>query len=165
MVAASLDFGRPDDPYGLMIVGIPAQTTRDLRVPTVRSLKRAPRHIHVDLKPCMPLEVEVIAELARVKIPFSEIQSLKLGSLVDLGPAQPVEMKINDHVALRGEAGESRGCHSVRIQEQVSHAPLLELLESVEEEAVPEFVPPPPPEPVAAAAPVVEETEEPPPST
>ncbi len=164
VVAASLDFGRPDDPYGLMIVGIPAQTTRDLRVPTVRSLKRAPRHIHVDLKPCMPLEVEVIAELARVKIPFSEIQSLKLGSLVDLGPAQPVEMKINDHVALRGEAGESRGCHSVRIQEQVSHAPLLELLESVEEEAVPEFVPPPPPEPVAAAAPVVEETEEPPPS-
>jgi hypothetical protein len=46
----------------------------------------------------------------------------------------------------------------VRIQEQVNHTPLLELLETVEEKAAPEFVPPPPPEPVAAPAPVVEES-------
>jgi hypothetical protein len=111
----------------------------------------------------MPLEVEVVAELARVKIPFSDLQSLKLGSLIDLGPAQPVELKINDHVALRGEAGESRGCHSVRIQEQVSNAPLLELIEKVEEEEKPVFVPPPPrPDPVLAPPPVEEDTEEPP---
>ncbi len=73
VVAASLDFGRPDDPYGLMIVAIPAQTTRDLRVPTLRTLKRAPRGSHVDLKSCMPLEVDLVAELAAIQLSFSEM--------------------------------------------------------------------------------------------
>jgi flagellar motor switch protein FliM len=144
VVAASLDFGRPDDPYGLMIVAIPAQTTRDLRVPTLRTIKRAPRGTHVDLKSCMPLEVEIIAELAEFQLSFAEIQAIKLGNLLDLGPAQFVDLKINGHIALRGEPGESRGCHSVRICEQVGHPPILELVTNEKEEE--EEVAPPPPQ-------------------
>ena len=112
----------------------------------------------------MPLEVELVAELGRVEISFSEMQSLKLGSLLDLGPSQPVEVKINDHLTLRGEPGESRGCHSIRVMEQVSHAPVLKLLEAMEDEPTqPAPAPPAPPESAPAQAPiVVEDVEEPP---
>ena len=153
VVAASLDFGRPDDPYGLMIVAIPAQSTRDLRVPSIRRISRNEKGSPEDMDRVMPLEVQLIAELARTSLPFSEVESLKHGSLIDLGPARMVQLKVNDHTALLGEPGESRGCHSVRIVEKVvPRERTLELVEPVAPEA--------PETPTASAAPVVEQPED-----
>ncbi len=130
VVAASLDFGRPDDPFGLMIVAIPAQTTRDLRVPKVAALIRTPRGGKINLESVMPLELEMIAELAKVQVPISELEAMKLGSMIDLGPARHVNVKINNHTALIGEPGESRGCHSFRVLRKVdSSVPKLRLVE------------------------------------
>lgn len=133
VVAASLDFGRPDDPFGLMIVAIPAQTTRDLRVPKVASLSRTLRGGKIDLESVMPLGLELIAELAKVQVPISELDGLKIGSMIDLGPARHVNVKINGYTALIGEPGESRGCHSFRVLRKVDSAvPKLRLVESPE---------------------------------
>jgi len=99
----------------------------------------------------MPLEVELVAELASIKLSFSEMQSIKLGSLLDLGPAQAVDMRINGHVALRGDPGESRGCHSVRITEQVNPAPPLHLV--TDETSGESFTPPQRPESQAPSSP------------
>jgi len=122
VVAASLDFGRPDDPFGLMIVAIPAQTTRDLRVPKVAALSRTPRGGKIDLQSVMPLGLELVAELAKVQVPIRELEAMKIGSMIDLGPARHVNVKINDHIALIGEPGESRGCHSFRVLRKVDSA-------------------------------------------
>jgi flagellar motor switch protein FliM len=131
VVAASLDFGRPDDPFGLMIVAIPAQTTRDLRVPKIASLSRGLRGGKIDLDSVMPLGLELVAELAKVQVPISELDGLKIGSMIDLGPARHVNVKVNGHTAMIGEPGESRGCHSFRVLRKVgTTAPKLKLVES-----------------------------------
>jgi flagellar motor switch protein FliM len=134
VVAASLDFGRPDDPFGLMIVAIPAQTTRDLRVPKIAALSRTPRGGKIDLESVMPLGVEIIAELAKVQVPIRELEAMDLGSMIDLGPARHVNVKINGHTTLIGEPGESRGCHSFRVLRKVdASAPSLRLLDKATE--------------------------------
>jgi flagellar motor switch protein FliM len=61
----------------------------------------------------------MIAELAEVRVPLSELNAMKVGSMIDLGPARHVKVKINGHTALIGEPGESRGCHSLRILSRV----------------------------------------------
>ena len=136
VVAASLDFGRPDDPFGLMIVAIPAQTTRDLRVPKVKALSRSSRGGTIDLERVRPLGLELVAELAQVQVPISELDGLKIGSMIDLGPARYVDVKVNGHTAMVGEPGESRGCHSFRVLRKVESAiPNLKLVDPSEDSA------------------------------
>lgn len=130
VVAASLDFGRPDDPYGLMIIAIPAQSTRDLRVQQVKSISRGKGSGEVDLNRVMDMEMKTVAELAKVTIPLSKLKSLGVGGMIDLGPAQLVKLIINGHTTILGEPGESRGCHSIRVVERVGGAhPALSLVE------------------------------------
>lgn len=135
VVAASLDFGRPDDPFGLMIVAIPAQTTRDLRVPKVKALARTSRSGQLDMDRVNNVGVELVAELAQVQVPISTLDALETGSMIDLGPTRNVEVKINGHTTLIAEPGESRGCHSFRVISRVESAmPRLRLLPNPEEE-------------------------------
>ncbi|MEC7241084.1 MAG: FliM/FliN family flagellar motor switch protein [Myxococcota bacterium] len=130
VVAASLDFGRPDDPFGLMIVAIPAQTTRDLRVPKVKALSRSSRSGSLDLERVRPVSLELVAELAQVQVPISTLDNLEIGSMIDLGPARYVDVKVNGHTTIVGEPGESRGCHSFRVLRKVeSSIPNLKLVE------------------------------------
>ena len=136
VVAASLDFGRPDDPFGLMIVAIPAQTTRDLRVPKVKALSRSSRSGALDLERVRPVALELVAELAQVQVPISTLDNLEIGSMIDLGPARYVDVKVNGHTTIVGEPGESRGCHSFRVLRKVeSSVPNLKLVEPAREEA------------------------------
>ena len=123
VVAASLDFGRPDDPYGLMIIAIPAQSTRDLRVQQVKSISRGRGSGEVDLRRVMEMEMRTVAELAKVTIPLSKLKALGVGGMIDLGPAQLVKLIINGHTTILGEPGESRGCHSIRVVEHVGGSP------------------------------------------
>ena len=135
VVAASLDFGRPDDPFGLMIVAIPAQTTRDLRVPKVKALSRSARSGALDLERVRPVSLELVAELAQVQVPISTLDNLKIGSMIDLGPARYVDVKVNGHTTIVAEPGESRGCHSFRVLRKVeSSIPNLKLVETAAEE-------------------------------
>ena len=123
VVAASLDFGRPDDPYGLMIIAIPAQSTRDLRVQQVKATSRGKRDGEIDLNRVMDMEMHTVAELAKVTIPLSKLKSLGVGGMIDLGPARLVKLMINGHTAILGEPGESRGSHSLRVVERVGGSP------------------------------------------
>lgn len=120
VVAASLDFGRPDDPYGLMIIAIPAQSTRDLIVQQVKPLSKGKKGSKVDLNRLMDLEMQTIAELAKVTVPLSKLKSLGVGGMIDLGPAQLVKIKINGHTTILGEPGESRGSHSIKVVERIA---------------------------------------------
>ena len=83
-----------------------------------------------------PLGLELVAELAQVQVPISELDGLKIGSMIDLGPARYVDVKINGHTAMVGEPGESRGCHSFRVLRKVESAiPNLKLVDPSEDSA------------------------------
>jgi len=138
VVAASLDFGRPDDPYGLMIIAIPAQSARDLKVQQVKPTAKGRGTGEVDLNRVFDMEMHTIAELAKVTIPLSKLKALDIGGMIDLGPAKLVKLQINGHTTILGEPGESRGSHSIKVVERVggSH-PTLSLVEGEPKDKAP----------------------------
>ena len=116
-------------------MAIPAQTTRDLRVPKVKALSRSSRSGNLDLERVKPVSLELVAELAQVQVPISTLDNLEIGSMIDLGPARYVDVKVNGHTTIVGEPGESRGCHSFRVLRKVeSSIPNLKLVDPVSEE-------------------------------
>ncbi|MCP4804253.1 MAG: hypothetical protein GY913_23415 [Proteobacteria bacterium] len=120
VVAASLDFGRPDAPYGLMIVAIPAQAARDLRVPRIEPITQDMRTSRYDKARVLPVELEAVAELARTRLSLSCLQDLKVGTQIDLGPRQTVNVHVNGRSLFQGEPGRAGGSHSVRITRKMN---------------------------------------------
>lgn len=118
VVSASLDFGRPDDPFGLLIVCIPAQAARDLKVEKEDSIKRDGDI--ADITRVMPLNLDVVAEVARIKLPLAALKDLDIGSMLDLGPPREVQVSANDRVLITGEPGTSRGVHAVRVIRKIA---------------------------------------------
>ena len=119
MVAASLDFGPPYAPYGLMTVAVPGQATRDLQVPDVAPISAKVRNSRYDAQRVMPVRLTAIAELARTDVTLRELHQLEPGSVLDLGPRQTVQVRINGRVVMTGEPGSKGGSHSVRILTKV----------------------------------------------
>jgi flagellar motor switch protein FliM len=115
VVAASLDFGRPDAPYGLMIVAIPAQAARDLRVPKIEAITPERRRRRYDSRRLLPVKVEAVAELARTRLTLSQLQDLRVGTEIDLGSYNQVHLKVNGRTLFEGEPGSSGGSHCVKI--------------------------------------------------
>ena len=126
VVAASLDFGRPDDPYGLLIVAIPAQAARDLKAPEIDQVSKEVRQRRHNMDRVMPLNLEVRAELARATLPFNEVQGLQQGSLIDLGSPREVKVYVNGRHLMYGQPGESKGVHAVQITRPAPKDPLAE---------------------------------------
>ena len=82
------------------------------------------------------MSLELVAELAQVQVPISTLDNLKIGSMIDLGPARYVDVKVNGHTTIVAEPGESRGCHSFRVLRKVeSSIPNLKLVEPAVEES------------------------------
>ncbi len=119
VVAASLDFGPPVSPYGLMIVAVPAQAARDLRVPNVEQISSKVRNSRYDSERIMPVRLTAVAELARAQVSLGRLQALQPGSILDLGPRQSVQVRINGKSVMKGEPGAKGGSHSVRIVEKL----------------------------------------------
>ncbi len=121
VVAASLDFGRPDDPYGLLIVCLPAQAARDLRVDKEDTIQRV--NDRRDVQRVLPLGLDIVAEVARIKLPLAVLGELGVGSVLELGPPRDVQISANDHLVLTGEPGVSRGMHAVRVTRKLAPPP------------------------------------------
>jgi flagellar motor switch protein FliM len=115
MVAASLDFGPPYSPYGLMIVAVPGQAARDLKVPKVDAISAKVRTSRYDAERILPVRLTAVAELARTQVSLGDLQGLSVGSTLDLGPRQQVQVRINGRQVMTGEPGAKGGSHSVRI--------------------------------------------------
>ncbi len=121
VVAASLDFGRPDDPYGLLIVCLPAQAARDLRVDKEDTIQRV--NERRDVQRVLPLGLDIVAEVARIKLPLAALGELGVGSVLELGPPRDVRISANEHLVLTGEPGVSRGMHAVRVTRKLAPPP------------------------------------------
>ena len=119
VVAASLDFGAPDAPYGLMIVAIPAEAARDLRVPRIQAINEETRKRRYDAGRLMPVELEAVAELARTRLTLADLRGLEVGSTIDLGSRQSVKVHVNGKDLFVGEPGKRAGSHSVRIVRRI----------------------------------------------
>jgi flagellar motor switch protein FliM len=119
VIVASLEVGPEGAPFGQITVVLPAQAAGVLW--PERSSRPKPRQAGADgLGRVLPIQVPVVAELARRKVPMSRLQALAVGEVLDLGRVGDVELRVGDRPALFGEPGEAEGLRSVRIRRRAA---------------------------------------------
>ena len=117
MFAATFDFGPPTNPYGLLCCAIPVQAFRALAGPVV--IEREKESPSLDLGALMPIEVELVAELAAISLTVSKLEALSVGDTLPLGNARRASVKVNGKPAFEGLVGEMDGLRSVQIQRRI----------------------------------------------
>lgn len=110
VLCARLEFGPEEAPFGTADVLIPLGACSVL-------FGTAPLHdereAHVES--VLPVQVDVIAELARVQMSLSDLSKLSVGTEIDLGRSGDVLVTINGKHMMVAEAGESDGTRSIRV--------------------------------------------------
>jgi hypothetical protein len=132
MVEVHLDFGPPDDPYGLMTLAIPAQIGSALW--PREGVARAGREKN-GMQRVLPLPVTLVGELARIRMPLSTVRQLQVGSVIDLGYLREIQLAVAGHPTMMADFGERDGYRCVRITRRINEE--LEQLPPVEVSEVP----------------------------
>ena len=115
---AELQFGPADEPYGTMFTTIPVQVLRGIEGKGGVAEEDDGREVKT-LDRVMPIEMEVVAEMARLPMRVRDLKNLKVGDLIPLGPLTGVLMRINGKNVLVGEPGHANGQRSVRIMKRI----------------------------------------------
>ena len=117
IVRAVLDFGPPEDPYGLIVIALPAQVTKSLQMHTGRTSTGSKRK-EANYDRVLDVHVDIVAEVARVRLALSQLQALQPGDILHLGPDVKVDVWVDGQNVFKGEPGRSNGYHSVRISQR-----------------------------------------------
>lgn len=111
-----LDFGPPEDPYGIVTLAMPSAVAHTLwpnfqadRAPSDQGVSRV-----------LPLPVTLVAELGRVSMPLGRIESLKSGDVLSLGRPGAVTLSVSGKPALVGQAGVSGNTRCVQVWHKAS---------------------------------------------
>lgn len=99
-----------------LAVIVPSEITR-LVLPK-RSTNRS-TDTRAGIERVMPLRVEAVAEIARLRMSLGECHAIKPGKMFDLGPAGEVTVTVGGRPVLIGEAGVQDGMRSVQILHRV----------------------------------------------
>lgn len=113
---ATLSLGTEGDDYGQMAVAVPVQVLRGLSGPPkldpdAKRDERTPKMSRVH-----PVEVDVVAEMARLPMRVRDLHRLRIGDLVPLGPITGALVRVNGRAIFRGEPGHQNGQRSIRVR-------------------------------------------------
>lgn len=108
-----LDFGPPEDPFGIVTLALPAAVTHALwpdftadRPATDEGVNRV-----------LPLPVTLVAELGRVSMSLGDVERLAKGDLLRLGPTQAVQLTVSGRPAGIGQPGITGNTRCVQVRE------------------------------------------------
>jgi flagellar motor switch protein FliM len=114
---AVLDFGPASGAWGLLCITVPTQVLRDSGQRRTDQSGRS--RDRPDMGRVMPVEVEVVAEMARVAMRVRDLKKLEVGDLVPLGALDSALLRINGRAVLAAEPGHADGQRSVRVLDRV----------------------------------------------
>jgi flagellar motor switch protein FliM len=117
IIRAVLDFGPPEDPYGLIVIALPAQATKALQMHTGRAATGTKRK-EANYERVLDVTVDIVAEVARVQLALNQLLALQPGDIIHLGPDVKVDVWVDGQNVFTGEPGRSNGYHSVRISQR-----------------------------------------------
>jgi len=121
VVSATFMVGMEDDEYGKLIVGIPTHVLRSAGQPKDRgNKKKAKPSKPPEMHRVMPVEVEVVAEMARLPMRVRDLHNLQSGDLLPLGPMDAATVRVNGRALLQGEPGHANGQRSIRIRKKIT---------------------------------------------
>ncbi len=119
IVGIVLECGTADDPLGTLTVALPVMLLRGLGVVAEQSGSQrfvAQRKANYDR--VLSVELEMVIELARVKLRFGSLAGLKVGDEIPLPPMRECTASVNGRLAFFGEAGAAGGVRSFRVQKR-----------------------------------------------
>ena len=122
VVEATLDFGPPEDPYGLMSIILPAQLAGVLWPKGRARKERTEDAVSEGMKRVLPLGVTLVAELGRLRMPLGQMNQLQIGSVIDLGPFKQVTVMVGDRDTMVAEPGERDGVRCVRVVKRITES-------------------------------------------
>lgn len=106
LLVLGLEFGSEAEPLGRLTVALPTSVLRTLGAPAVPAPSRPAtpsRPSHFDR--VLPMEVELVAELARLRLPLQRVEAFAVGDEFPLGVVGDARVLINDRVSFIGEPG------------------------------------------------------------
>lgn len=108
--------GTEEDDYGRLSVAVPSQVLRSITEPPKTGADpkretRAPQMSRVH-----PVEVDVVAEVARLPMRVRDLHRLRVGDLVPLGPIDGALVRVNGRAIFQGEPGHQNGQRSIRVR-------------------------------------------------
>lgn len=114
-----LEFGPPEEPYGNLVTTVPVQVLRGLDKKGGKKDEDEQRVV-TSLERIMPIELEMVAEMARLPMRVKDLRKLRVGDLLPLGPLTGALIRINGKNIMVGEPGHANGQRSVRIIKKIS---------------------------------------------
>jgi flagellar motor switch protein FliM len=115
MVVCDLTFGKPEEPMGRMLVALPSGVLRDLVTKRATPAARPPAPRTLKFDRLMPVEVEVIVEVARLSLQLHQLEHLQVGDEIPMGALQDAKAIINGRPTFIGEPGTKGSARSFRI--------------------------------------------------
>jgi flagellar motor switch protein FliM len=73
----------------------------------------------VDLTALLPIEVELVAELATLTLSVSQLRAMQVGDTLDVGSLRSALVRANGKPVFEGSPGEMEGHRSVQLQRRV----------------------------------------------
>lgn len=119
IVAVSLECGPEEEPLGRITIALPMSVLRSLAAGPVMANARPPVVRAANYDRVMPMEIEVIVELARVRATLQSLQSMQIGDELPLGAMREVRALINGRPTLIGEAGNEGSQRSFRVMRRI----------------------------------------------
>jgi len=116
--SATLDFGPPTSPFGLLSCNVPVQVFRDMGGPSVLEHDKSSA-VEVDFSRVMSLEVELVAEIARLSMTVGQVRAMEIGDSLEVGPVRKAVLKVNGRPLMEGKPGELDGHRSVQIRRRI----------------------------------------------
>lgn len=120
VVAATFQVSTEDDEFGTIVVALPTQSLRSAgQKQSPKPKPRGPAREPV-MERVHPVEVEVVAEMARLPMRVRDLRSLEEGDLLPLGPIDSAVVRVNGRALLRCEPGHANGQRSIRVRQKIT---------------------------------------------
>lgn len=120
MVAVAFEFGTETESIGTLTLALPVMLLRGLAAAPDASeaLSQAPART-VRVERVLPIPVEVVVELSRVRMSLRELHGLRVGDQIAIPPCREAVATVNGRPTLAGEAGQRDGMRCIRVGRKI----------------------------------------------
>jgi flagellar motor switch protein FliM len=119
IVSVALECGTEEEPLGRITVALPMSVLRSLAAGPVLANARPQVVRAANYDRVLPMEIEVVVELARVNATLQTLQDLQVGDELPLGAVREARAFINGRPTLTGEAGAEGYQRSFRVLRRI----------------------------------------------
>lgn len=122
MVVAVIRFGPEDNPLGVMECAVPGALAKGLSGKKQQAASRPEASRVLNFDRLMPVEVDLVVELARIELSLHVLENLQVGGDIPLGQLHEICARVNSSASFFGEAGTTGGMRSFKIGRRVGTA-------------------------------------------